>query len=80
MTVMIPVLMLSGMIFPINNMPRALQYLSLVVPARWFIDAVRKVMIQGVGFTMVWEEMLILTGMIILLLTVTIVNTKKRLE
>lgn len=80
MTVMIPVLMLSGMIFPINNMPRALQYLSLVVPARWFIDAVRKVMIQGVGFTMVWEEMLILTGMIILLVTVTIVNTKKRLE
>ncbi|MDD2513524.1 MAG: ABC transporter permease, partial [Proteiniphilum sp.] len=77
MTVMIPVLMLSGMIFPINNMPRALQYLSLVVPARWFIDAVRKVMIQGVGFTMVWEEMLILTGMIILLLTVTIMNTKK---
>jgi ABC-2 type transport system permease protein len=72
--------MLSGMIFPINNMPPALQYLSLVVPARWFIDAVRKVMIQGVGFTMVWEEMAILTGMILLLLTVTILKTKKRLE
>ncbi len=80
MTVMIPVLMLSGMIFPINNMPPALQYLSLVVPARWFIDAVRKVMIQGLGISMVWQEMVILTGMILLLLTVTIVKTKKRLE
>jgi len=80
MTVMIPVLMLSGMIFPINNMPPALQYLSLVVPARWFIDAVRKVMIQGLGISMVWQEMLILTGMILLLLTVTILKTKKRLE
>lgn len=80
MTVMIPVLMLSGMIFPINNMPPALQYLSLVVPARWFIDAVRKVMIQGLGISMVWQEMLILTGMILFLLTVTILKTKKRLE
>ena len=80
MTVMIPVLMLSGMIFPINNKPPALQYLSLVVPARWFIDAVRKVMIQGLGISMVWQEMVILTGMILLLLTVTIVKTKKRLE
>lgn len=79
-TVMIPVMMLSGMIFPINNMPVALQYLSLIVPARWFIDAVRKVMIQGLGITMVWKEILIMVGMILLLLTVTIVKTKKRLE
>ena len=55
-------------------------YLSLVVPARWFIDAVRKVMIQGLGISMVWQEMVILTGMILLLLTVTIVKTKKRLK
>lgn len=79
-TSMIPVLMLSGMIFPVDNMPAALKALSSVVPARWFIDAVRKVMIQGQGVIMVWKEILILIGMTVFLLTVTIANSKKRLE
>ncbi|MDD2244233.1 MAG: ABC transporter permease [Dysgonamonadaceae bacterium] len=80
MTAMIPVLMLSGMIFPIDNMPNVLQYFSTIVPARWFIDAIRKVMIQGQGLTMVWKDVLILIGMTVFLLAVTAVNTKKRLE
>ncbi|WP_286834168.1 MULTISPECIES: ABC transporter permease [unclassified Proteiniphilum] len=79
-TAMVPVLMLSGMIFPIDNMPMVLQALSTIVPARWFIEAVRKVMIQGQGLMMVWKEILILIGMILFLLVVTIINTKKRLE
>lgn len=79
-TTMIPVLMLSGMIFPINNMPEVLQALSAVVPTRWFIDIVRKIMIQGQGFIMVWKEILILIGMTLVLLGITIANTKKRLE
>lgn len=79
-TAMIPVLMLSGMIFPIDNMPGVLQTLSFIVPARWFIEAVRKVMIQGQGFFMIWKEVLIMIGMIFFLLLVTVANTKKRLE
>ncbi len=79
-TAMIPVLMLSGMIFPVDNMPLVLQALSTIVPARWFIDAVRKVMIQGLGITMIWKEILILIGMMLFLLGVTIAKTKKRLE
>lgn len=79
-TAMIPVLMLSGMIFPIDNMPGVLQAFSAIVPARWFIDAVRKVMIQGQGLMMVWKEILVLVGMTLFLLGITIVNTKKRLE
>lgn len=79
-TAMIPVLMLSGMIFPIDNMPGVLQKLSFIVPARWFIEAVRKVMIQGQGFFMIWKEVLIMIGMIFFLLLVTVANTKKRLE
>jgi len=79
-TAMIPVLMLSGMIFPIDNMPGLLQAFSVIVPARWFIDAVRKVMIQGQGFMMVWKEILIIIGMTLFLLGVTIAKTKKRLE
>ncbi|SFS58899.1 ABC-2 type transport system permease protein [Porphyromonadaceae bacterium NLAE-zl-C104] len=79
-TAMIPVLMLSGMIFPVNSMPRVLQALSTVVPARWFIAAVRKVMIEGQGFIMVWKEVLVMIGMTLFLLGITIMNTKKRLE
>ncbi|MDD4778289.1 MAG: ABC transporter permease [Fermentimonas sp.] len=79
-TAMIPVLMLSGMIFPVGNMPAVLQALSAIVPARWFIDAVRKVMIQGQGLLMICKEVLILIGMTFFLLGVTIAKTKKRLE
>ena len=79
-TAMIPVLMLSGMIFPVDSMPRVLQALSTVVPARWFIAAVRKVMIEGQGFIMVWKEVLVMIGMTFFLLGITIMNTKKRLE
>lgn len=43
---MLPVIMLSGMIFPIDNMPVVLQWLSCVIPARWYIEAMRKLMIQ----------------------------------
>ncbi|MGB4017577.1 MAG: ABC transporter permease, partial [Petrimonas mucosa] len=79
-TAMIPVLMLSGMIFPVDSMTRVLQALSTVVPARWFIAAVRKVMIEGQGFIMVWKEVLVMIGMTFFLLGITIMNTKKRLE
>lgn len=80
LTAMVPVLMLSGMIFPVDNMPAVLKALSAIVPARWFIDAVRKVMIQGQGFFMVWKQVFILIGMTLVLLVATIAKTKKRLE
>ena len=79
-TAMIPVLMLSGMIFPIDNMPQVLQWFSSIVPARWFIEAVRKIMIQGQGMFMIWKEVSIMIGMTLLLLVVTVAKTKKRLE
>lgn len=79
-TTMIPVLILSGMIFPIDNMPSVLQHLSSILPARWFIEAIRKVMIQGQGFFMIWKEILIMIGITILLLIFTITNNKNRLE
>jgi ABC-2 type transport system permease protein len=79
-TAMLPVLMLSGMIFPVANMPLVLRTISAIVPARWFIDAVRKVMIQGQGFFTIWKEMIIMIMITLLLLGVTIAKTKKRLE
>lgn len=77
---MMPVLILSGMIFPINNMPILLQWLSTLVPARWYISAVKKIMIQGLSFTSVIKEVGILVLMIMTLVVLSIRNIKPRLE
>ncbi|WP_436416062.1 ABC transporter permease [Petrimonas sp.] len=77
---MMPVLILSGMIFPIDNMPKLLQWISTVVPARWYISAVKKVMIEGLGFTHIIKEVSILSGMVILLIGASIANIKNRLS
>ena len=76
---MMPVLLLSGMIFPIENMPLILQWLSNIIPARWFIAAVRKVMIEGLGVSHVVNELVILAGMAIFLITASLKKFKVRL-
>jgi ABC-2 type transport system permease protein len=68
------------MIFPIKNMPQILQWLSYIVPTRWYIDIVRKVMIQGLGWAVIWKETVILVGMSLLLVGSSILNIKSRLE
>lgn len=80
MGMMMPALVLSGMIFPIANMPQFLQWVSAAVPTRWYISAVRKVMIQGVGFFYVWKETAILCGMIVLVVSAAFFSLKKRME
>ena len=77
---MMPVLILSGMIFPISNMPVVLQWLSTLVPARWYITAVKKIMIQGLGLMAVVKEVTILIGMIVALVLLSIRNIKPRME
>lgn len=80
LVLMIPTILLSGTIFPIESMPVWLQKLSSVVPARWFIEAVRKLMIQGVDVQYVRTEFLILCVMIALLMTIALKKFKIRLE
>lgn len=75
----LPTVMLSGFMFPIENMPRPLQIVSHIVPARWFYSIVRDVMIKGLGFSAVWKETLILAGMTVLLLGLSIKKFKIRL-
>ena len=75
----LPTLMLSGFLFPIENMPAILQVISHIVPARWFYQIVRAVMIQGLPFSAVWQETLILIGMTAFLLTAALKNFKIRL-
>ena len=75
---MLPVIMLSGMIFPIDNMPAILQWISCIIPARWYIDAMRRLMIQQLELWVIWEDILILVGMTILIMAIAVKNFNKR--
>jgi hypothetical protein len=80
MVLMSPAMIFSGLMFPIESMPTVLQWISTLMPARWYIVAMRKVMIQGSGLEHVGLEVLILTLMTVLLLIVSLRNFKIRLE
>lgn len=75
----LPTIMLSGFMFPIENMPLPLRVISNIVPAKWFYYIVKEVMIKGLGLAAVWKETLILTGMLLFLLVLSIKNFKIRL-
>lgn len=77
---MLPVMLLSGMVFPVENMPAVLQWLSNIVPAKWFITAVRDVMIKGLGFRAISLEISVLGAMAAVLLIVSVMKFKNRLE
>ena len=76
---MIPVVLLSGMIFPMQNMPSALQWFSCVIPARWYISAMRVLMIQQLPIGYVLTEILVMSGMLLFVLAMAIkkFNTKE---
>ena len=80
MVLLVPIVMLSGMLFPVESMPPVLQWISAIVPPRYYIQAMRKLMIMGVGIGEVMREVLILTGMTIFLLAVALKKFNKRLE
>lgn len=80
MVMMIPILMLSGLLFPIENLPEFFRILSNIVPARWYIDAMRKMMIQGVSVISVWQDCLVLLGMTVVLFAVSFKLFKNKLE
>jgi ABC-2 type transport system permease protein len=77
---MLPTILLSGFIFPIENMPKVLQWLSHIMPARWFIAIIRGIMLKGVGIFFVWKETLILIGMTLFFVGVSVRKFKIRLE
>lgn len=77
---MMPTMLLSGMIFPVESMPVILQVISDVLPARWYIQAVRKLMIEGVPVWLVLKEVGILMLMAVVLITVSFKKFKNRLE
>ncbi len=80
MVLLMPVVMLSGMLFPVESMPQVLQWLAAVVPPRYYIEAMRKLMIMGVGFGEVAHEVAVLAGMTVVLLAIALKKFNVRLE
>ena len=80
MVLLMPVIMLSGMIFPVESMPQVLQWIAAVVPPRYYIDAMRKLMIMGVGIGEVMKEVAVLSIMVAVLLAVSLKMFNTRLE
>ena len=80
MVLLLPTVMLSGMLFPIESMPQVLQWISAVMPPRYYIQVMRKLMIMGVGIREVLPEVCILCGMTLLLLLVALKKFNKRLD
>jgi ABC-2 type transport system permease protein len=77
---MLPTMLLSGFIFPIENMPVPLQILSNLMPPKWFIDALKQVMLKGNGFTYIWPNILILSAMTAFFLLLSVKKFRLRLE
>ena len=80
MVLMMPAVFLSGLMFPIESMPEILQWISHILPVKWFIIAVRNVMIKGLGFDSIIREVAILSGMGLVILMASIKKFKYRLE
>lgn len=80
MGLMLPVILLSGFIFPLSSMPLPLQYISNIIPAKWFILILKGIMLKGVGIAQLWKETLILVFMTLLFTAISIKKYKIRLE
>jgi ABC-2 type transport system permease protein len=76
---MMPTILLSGFIFPIENMPVILQYISFIMPSRYFIIIVKAVMLKGVGLVLIWKETLALIGLTLFFIAMSIKKFKVRL-
>lgn len=80
MIFLVPVMMFSGMLYPIESMPVPLQWFAQIIPAKWYIEAMRKIMIEGVSVRYVATEILILTGMAAVVFAAAVIKFRDRLD
>jgi ABC-2 type transport system permease protein len=76
MGLILPTILLSGFIFPVSSMPLILQYISDVIPAKWFIIIIKSIMLKGVGL----QSILIETGILILFSVILTLLTVKKFK
>jgi ABC-2 type transport system permease protein len=79
MGMLLPTMLFSGFMFPIENMPLLLQAISNIIPAKWYYIIIKAIMIKGLGFTYIWKETLILLAITLFFLLVSLRNFKTRL-
>lgn len=79
MGMLVPSILFTGFMFPLENMPYPLQLISNIIPAKWYYIAVKSIMIKGLDFSAIWKETLVLLGMTLFLLVVNIKKFKIRL-
>ena len=77
---MLPTLMLSGFMFPVENMPLPLQMVGNIIPAKWYYEIVKNIMIKGTGLEVIWKHVLVLFGMMTVLFIIALKKFKIRLE
>jgi ABC-2 type transport system permease protein len=77
---MLPAVLLSGLMFPIENMPMLLQIIAQFIPAKWFITIVKAIMIKGIGITYIFKELAVLVAMAVVLISLSLRKFNTRLE
>ena len=80
LALMLPTILLSGFIFPVDNMPKVLQWFSAIMPPRWFIVIVKNIMLKGSGLAFIWKETLILFGMTLFFILAAVKRFQIRLN
>lgn len=79
MGMMLPTILFSGFMFPIENMPVPLQIISNIIPSKWYYIIVKSIMIKGLGFSFIWKETLYLLGITLFFLVISLKSFKIRL-
>jgi len=80
MGMMLPTMVFTGFMFPLENMPWPFRVISNILPSRWYYLIIKAVMLKGLGFEYVWKETLVLIGMTVFLLTIALKKFKIRLQ
>ncbi len=77
---LLPSMLLSGFIFPVESMPRALQLISYLIPLRYFLTIVRGIIIKGVGLDYLWPQIALLTAFGIVVFSAAVLRFRKRID
>ncbi|WP_316836721.1 ABC transporter permease [Pedobacter nutrimenti] len=80
MGMMLPTILFSGFMFPIENMPVPLQIISNIIPAKWYYIIVKDIMIKGLGFSAIWKETLVLVTITVVMMVISLKSFKIRLS
>ena len=80
MVMLLPTMLFTGFMFPLENMPIPLQIISNIVPSKWYYIIVKGIMIKGIGLEELWKETLILVGMTLVLLAISLKKFSIRLS